>query len=891
MDRLTARLCSKVLSYGLPFLYFLTSIAFYLHTYDSAQVKITIVQMLGTVLIGIWYIRLICRDDIPLKSYAMIAAPLLASLASCLLSFSHAAYRGPSLDECLRRFFYIHFALIALTEINTQERLKRMVSFILAATGVSVIYGLIEALDYRFFPINSFSSGIDPFIWRQAFSYRIFSTFGNPNFFGNFLVIVTPITLALLLKRNKERPISVLLFALLTITLSAVLWKLNTLAQVLHMAGNENVLFFIVFGGFLLWSAVRFSFLGIIFFLVTYCNVVTESKGAWVGYAASVITFFLLVLFLFSQFQSEKLRRGLLSGILATLLLTGVGVGFMSLQRPDSIRFRICTWMSTFEMGLAHPVLGNGIGSFRVLYPAYRRPQIFHIEGKHNTETDHAEDEYWEVFQDEGLVGFGIFVWVILTFSLLGIRSLKRFTEGLSIRDPSSGKRKYTDDPRAYYMLGILAAFWGMLIHNFMDVSLRFVSSGIFLWLLAGLIGAMTAHYPMRDTDLPLTDDKNTADSPSPVPGIALNGLRILTACGLLWLTYVVLVQFQDTQGQFPDPFGEWLLWGIAWVAMAATIAVTLWAFYRIGRSLKLVQGFLVFAAMMYPLYTFWGYFMADVHHNRGIFFSKQAKWDEALQNYHDVVTLNPNYIMAYYFMGNVYTDRWHAGDFENAMREYNRAWAIAPNYVQSHHQAGLVYLKKGADDKAAADRYHAAGKNAEAEAMIRETENDWKQALVYFQKYHDIDPVFDPNYARMAYVDIQLADLARAKGDMAQGERYMDKAEAAYQESLGAWMCGDPHNDMMHEHWSQTHRHYNGEMFENLAQARFMRGRFADAARAFHMAVWMDKNNVRAWKNLALTYGRMGDQRRATQIWLHVREIAPADPDIQKVFGKRPGA
>ena len=44
-----------------------------------------------------------------------------------------------------------------------------------------------------------------------------------------------------------------------------------------------------------------------------------------------------------------------------------------------------------------HPIWGNGIGSFRIIYPAFRRPQIFHIEAKHNTETDHAEDEYWEV--------------------------------------------------------------------------------------------------------------------------------------------------------------------------------------------------------------------------------------------------------------------------------------------------------------------------------------------------------------------------------------------------------------------------------------------------------------------------------------------------------------
>ena len=41
MDRVTARVSSRFLSYGLPYLYLITSIAFYLHTYDSAQVKMT----------------------------------------------------------------------------------------------------------------------------------------------------------------------------------------------------------------------------------------------------------------------------------------------------------------------------------------------------------------------------------------------------------------------------------------------------------------------------------------------------------------------------------------------------------------------------------------------------------------------------------------------------------------------------------------------------------------------------------------------------------------------------------------------------------------------------------------------------------------------------------
>jgi tetratricopeptide (TPR) repeat protein len=288
---------------------------------------------------------------------------------------------------------------------------------------------------------------------------------------------------------------------------------------------------------------------------------------------------------------------------------------------------------------------------------------------------------------------------------------------------------------------------------------------------------------------------------------------------------------------------------------------------------------------MLYPLYTCWGYFMADVHHNRGIFFSKQGKWDEALANYREVVRLNPNYIMAYYFMGNVYTDRWHAGDFENAMREYGRAWAIAPNYVQSHHQAGLVYLKKGANDRDEAEKLHAAGQTAAANQKLRDIENDWKQALVYFQKYHDIDPVFEPNYIRMAWVNIQLADLARARGDNAAVDKYLDTAERAYQESIGAWVCGAPENDVLRENWRGTHRHFSEEIYENLGSVRFMRGRYREALKAFKLAAWVEPNSVRALKNIALCYVRLGDQAHAAQTWMRIRQIAPNDPDLKKVF------
>ena len=49
----------KVILWWLPLLYFLISSLFYLRTYDSAQVKITMMQMGGLALLTMWVARLV----------------------------------------------------------------------------------------------------------------------------------------------------------------------------------------------------------------------------------------------------------------------------------------------------------------------------------------------------------------------------------------------------------------------------------------------------------------------------------------------------------------------------------------------------------------------------------------------------------------------------------------------------------------------------------------------------------------------------------------------------------------------------------------------------------------------------------------------------------------
>ena len=77
--------------------------------------------------------------------------------------------------------------------------------------------------------------------------------------------------------------------------------------------------------------------------------------------------------------------------------------------------------------------------------------------------------------------------------------------------------------------------------------------------------------------------------------------------------------------------------------------------------------------------------------------------------------------------------------------------------------------------------------------------------------------------------------------------------------------------------------------MFENLGNVRFVRGKLAEAARAYKLSLWQDPNNVRAMKNLAAVYSRLGRQGEVLRLWNDVRRVAPQDPDLQRVFHANP--
>src|SRR3569832_2236110 len=737
----------KAITLWLPMLYFLISSLFFLRTYDSAQVKISIMQMGGLGLLTLWLCRLTLAGRRALNKEDLGAlSPFLAYLGWGIFSFLHAPYRMASTDFFLRQTFYMIVALIVIYEFD-DAAVQRLFNWLIWTAWIAIGYGMLQFLDARFFP-PGIGHGIDPFVWRGAFGPRVFSTYGNPNCYGDFLVIIFPILLTQFLKTRR-------------------------------------------------WSLVPLMIMLLINLIAT------ETTGAMLGFALVCVLFAGAALFYFAE-HSRPYRSKILGAALFGALAL-VGVTAKNLQTHIvSVNFRLFTWEATWDMIRTHPIVGSGVGAFPPLYPAFRRPAIFHIEGKHNTETDHAEDEYLEEFLDNGILGIGIILWLDFSTLLVGARSLGQLTTSLALKDGRP-------PPRAYDLAGVMVSFAGMLGHNFFDVSLRFVSSGVYLGLLSGMnvnVARGRALYERHaNAAAPAPAGPAPAGGEEPLWKTLSEFLiwpaRLAAIGGSVYLAFVLdWKQLSPAPGTFSGGmFGEFgsllgpyserlvggdlLQWFSAWTVFAGSMLGLAYALIRLCLMSENPVVPLIVLATQQPLYLFWGYFKADIHHNVAIYFSKERIWDAAIGNYLIVNKLNPDFVMAKYFLGNVFYDRFNMtkiyepkrgdkdnvamDDYERALYWYNEVRRLSPNYVQMHHQVGNLHLRRAQWAQAPANH-----------RPPEEVQRYLALSIRRFRMYEAIDPVFPPNFYRMAQVYIL--------------ERKHDEAIKTYERFIDASQCAaDP--------------------------------------------------------------------------------------------------
>ena len=219
----------------------------------------------------------------------------------------------------------------------------------------------------------------------------------------------------------------------------------------------------------------------------------------------------------------------------------------------------------------------------------------------------------------------------------------------------------------------------------------------------------------------------------------------------------------------------------------------------------------------------------AVAYFSRGNAYYKIGDYDQAIVNYDEAIRLDPNYAAAYNYRGNAYDDK---GDHDRAIVDYDQAIRLNPNYAQAYYDRGIAYGRKGDYDQAIVNYDQAINLNSNYAAAYRNRGNayrakgDYDQAIVNYDQATRLDP-----NNKIAYFNRGVAyDL---KGDY-------DRA----MEDLNEAIRLDPNYAIAYNSRGVVYRH---------------KGDDDQAITNYEMALSIDPNNSTARRNLEIARQRRG--------------------------------
>lgn len=669
----------------------LVSISFFTATYDSAHVKLTLLQIGATVLLTLWAALKITQRQNPFTRRTLpFLAPILIYMGWMSLSFVCFPYKLEAAEEFVRLWLYGGISCLIACEF-TREDIATLTKFIIATAWVCLGYGALQI-------VNIWLPGADLLPWHGFFGHRIFSTHANPNFFGAFIVFASGIIGAEFLRTRQKRLLVLLALGLLDL-------------------------------------------------------IFTESKGAWLAYAGLLVFAAFTYTNCMARVKKHLLKINV-AAIVCLLLAAGVA-GVYSAKRFQSVSFRTYTWLSTLEMAKDSPVLGTGPGSFKLVYPAYRRPQIFYIENAHNNETQHAENEYLEQLATGGVIGLGLFLWLFAFVFIAAFKNLRAAEK---------------DDPRRYYLLGYSAALAGLLLHAFVDISVHFASSGL---LLAVFVGVLVAFMQNNTTDENFTE--NTPQHPR-----WLWTLRLVTWAAVAALAlYGAVTFYYVLHNVSVKTWGEGILYAVALSTFIFCAGGLMYVYARTARQTAHVSVCVLLLISLLPCTFFWRVFLANHYYSLGVAMVQMGQAPASLGAFTDAIKLNPFLGEYRQYRANVFAMTLNPqkrfvpalGDTDAPRTDYERAKADLdfvfkhnPGHALLHHNAGQLHYTL-------AMRNLGQAQQNPAQAFLYQqlARENFEQAKRYFTQALRLDPVNVNTYLLLINMALiaRNVDEAQAWADM----------------------------------------------------------------------------------------------------------------------------
>lgn len=401
-------------------------------TYDQFDiVKVVTMRTFALIGIGAWAWGMLTKGGRLRRT--KVDWLVLAVLAWVLLTSFTSIHMPTAIFGKYRRFegllsFITYAALFFLTVqlVDRPSRIRSLARTVFFSSLVVSGYGLLQFM------------GLDPLRWGTLpfEANRSFSTFGNPDLLGGYLMFPLPIACALALSEDDR---NWRIFYWVGFAINAIVW---------------------------LTAFVR---------------------GAWIGGFIGVVIVGVAVFL-----AKPKLEPAADGAALGATLLALAAVFIKSLQAPNEVmnvakrlqsifqtgegsaktRFEI--WQAAIDAIKDRPIFGFGADTFRLVFPKYK-PYAYVKDGGYLSVADNVHNYPLQITSALGIPGF------LLLYGLFG--AVLFFTAPLAFVRGSGRDR--------LLFAGIWAASVAYIVHLFFGLSVT--GSTFLLWICFGLLLSATA--------------------------------------------------------------------------------------------------------------------------------------------------------------------------------------------------------------------------------------------------------------------------------------------------------------------------------------------------------------------------------------------------------------
>ena len=491
MNNRIINVCNQAVFFGLLILVFFLPLVFNPNFQDAfALPKVTFVRVLVLIMVLAWLVKMIERRA-ERRQVRLVRSclnlPVVAFLLASVLTALHSINPRISLQGMYMYRFaglsaVIAYVLIYFLAINnvTKQGIEKVISTILVGSGIVVFYAVLQHF------------GIDFFRWNRPWQQRVWSTFGNPNFLSAYLVMVIPLAVSMLMKKHgfstendeRQRTRTVLLFSLLSLLFVVLLFTLSRAAW-LGFSGSMVVFVVLVGKKTLVENRKRLLALFLLFVVITGIFLLPEREvePRLVGNTGESIV---------PVSRVGKTTPAVVERAQSIVELKEYGIAT-----------RVMAWKATLKMIKGYPFLGTGLDTFGLTFRRYMSSEYRKIAG---TEANpiYAHNEILQVASTMGLIGLGVYLWLLVTFFRKGIgliRVLRNSWQitGLGARVENPGfdsnnsspqESKYLPGDDSHILItGLLCACGGLLIQN--QFSFSMVTTSVFFWLFMGMVVAL----------------------------------------------------------------------------------------------------------------------------------------------------------------------------------------------------------------------------------------------------------------------------------------------------------------------------------------------------------------------------------------------------------------